>query len=188
MLSGCADFTVVAATPTPGPGSFVPPPTGFNHRFGNTPLSSKDGFALERALYGQEVFWEVAVRIEPLKPGYVQLSDGPAVAAARGQVTSILLVIATEDRLTITGLLASKGGDAGQKRYAEQLLDVLHVMGYTNLQSATVLIYFTEADEHARLDWNRSTGYTFSVYDNDLRGSNLTPKPATTPLPAPAAP
>ena len=186
-LCACADFTVVAATPAPSNITFVPPPTGFNHRFGNTPLSSKDGFALERALYSQNVFWEVAIRIMPEQAGYIPLSKPGGAKAARHAARSLLLVIATEDAHSIIGLLAEHG-DTGQEHYAIGLLDWLRALGYDALTSATVDIYFTESDEHASLQWTRQRGYSFRVFDNDLRGTALTPSPLTTPLPQPGVP
>ena len=179
---------MVDATPAPSSSGFVPPPTGFNHRFGNTPLSAKDGFALERSVYAQHEYWEVAIRIDPEQEGYVKLSDARAVRAARHAVTSILLVVATEDRYTIVGLLAWPGAnDSGQEQYAEDLLSELRGYGYDNLQKAQVLIYFTEADQHAALNWTPAAGYSFKVFDGDLKGTTLRPLPQTTPLPAPTA-
>jgi hypothetical protein len=187
LLTSCADFTVVLETPPPTPGPTLPP-IGFNHRFGNTPLSSEDGFALERQMFGQNVFWEVALRIEPEQNGYVKLGNFPAAKAARHSITSMLLVIATEDGHTIVGLLAWPGGDQGQEQYCIALLNRVRAFGYDNLQSAQVNVYFTEADEHAQLSWSRSTGYTYRVFDNDLKGTYLRPLPSTTPIPTPAIP
>lgn len=188
LLSGCAELTIVAASPTPNQQATPSlPPIGFNHRYGNDPMASKDGFTLERSMFASRVFWEVAIRTDPAIAGYVDLTKPAAFAAARHKVTSVLVVIATEDRATITGLLAY-GSHAGQERYCEALLNAVRAMGYDAFTKAQVLVFFTEADEHAQLSWTAKAGYTYAVYDNDLQGTGITARPGQTPLPAPAGP
>src|SRR5579864_3813429 len=105
-LPGCADFTVVAATPSAAPTSLALPPIGYNHRYGNNPVAAHDGFSFERAFFAQQAYWEVAIHTDPVQAGYVSLSNAAAVTAARHATTGVILVLATEDRRTITGLLA----------------------------------------------------------------------------------
>ncbi len=180
-------MTIVTTTPIPSAATLALPPLGFNHRYGNNPLAAKDGFTLERALFAQQVYWEVALRTDPMQAGFVDLADRKAVAAARRAVTSLTVVIATEARFTIRGLLAY-GGDQGQEMYCEQLLRRLRATGYDGITSARVLVFFTEADEHAQLSWSLSAGYSFAVYDGDLSATGFTPAPGETPLPAPDGP
>ena len=186
-LVGCADFTIMAAPPPPTAPPIALPPIGFNHRYGNNPLAAKDGFAMERANFAERVFWEVAIHTDPVQAGYVDLGKAAAVAKARRSVTNILLVIATEDRRTIVGLLAF-GSNQGQQMYATTFLDELRALGYTSFTKAQVLIFFTESDEHAQLTWTVKAGYSFKVLDNNLAGTLISPSPGQTPLPPPTAP
>jgi len=187
LLPACADFTVVVSTPVPSAATLALPPIGFNHRYGNNPVAARDGFAMERALYSQAVYWEVAIHTDPASAGNVDMTKPAVVMRARHAVTSVLLVVATEVRGTITGLLAF-GSHEGQERYAESLLNRVRAFGYDSLTKAQVLIFFTESDEHAALSWSTLGGYTLTVYDNDLKGTNLGSTAAQTPLPAPTAP
>jgi hypothetical protein len=186
-LSGCAELTIVVTTPVPTPATLSLPPIGYNHRFGNSPLAAKDGFAMERSLFADRVYWEIAIQANPIKAGFVDLAKPATVAAARHAITSLLLVIATEDRATITGLLAYRSRDA-QAKYCEALLDHLRAVGYDAFTSAQVLVFFTESDQHAKLTWSPKDGYKFAVYDNDLVNSGLNPTPTQTPLPVPSFP
>lgn len=186
-LTGCADFTLVVATPAPSASSVALPPIGYNHRYGNDPVAAQDGFTMERSMFAQMVYWEVAIHTDPASAGYVALNKPALVTRARHLVKSVLLVVATEVRGTITGLLAY-GSHAGQEMYAEALLNRVRAFGYDSFTKAQVLIFFTESDEHASLNWTASGGYTFAVYDNDLQGSGIAATPAQTPLPAPRAP
>jgi hypothetical protein len=187
LLSGCADFSVVAATPTPSPAGPSLPPIGFNHRYGSNPLAAKDGLAIERGLYAQSEFWEVAIRSDPPLAGYVNLASPAAVKAARSAVTSVEMVLATEDRRTIQGLLAFPD-HAAQQAYVRSVLDQMRGLGYDSFSKAQLLVFFTESDEHAMLAWSSRDGYTYTVNDNDLHGSGLTPGSSITPLPAPTGP
>ncbi|MFN2582977.1 MAG: hypothetical protein ABR498_09590 [Candidatus Dormibacteria bacterium] len=177
---------MIAATPRPSP-TLALPPIGFNHRYGNTPVSAKDGFAMERALFTAQTYWEVAIHIEPVQSGYVQVDNPAAVIAARHAATSMTLVVATEDRRTIVGLLAL-GSDMAQQQYAQAMLDRARSFGYDHITKAQVLMFFTESDEHAVLNWSPSAGYSYTVNDNDLRGTSITPGPTQTPLPPPPSP
>jgi len=185
VLSACADFTLVDVTATPNVAALPSlPPIGFNHRYGDSPVASADGFQLERQLFAEHEFWEVAIRADPVASGYVSLGNKTAVKAARHAATDVLLVIATEDRSTIEGLLAYRS-DPGQQQYCAALLDHIRADGYDAIRSAQVLVFFTESDQHAKLSWSKKSGYTFAVYDNNLRGTALVPGATITPLPAP---
>jgi hypothetical protein len=163
------------------------PPIGFNHRYGDSPLAAKDGFAIERSLYAQRVFWEFALQGLPLKAGYIDLSKPALVTAARHAITSITVIIATEDLHTITGFLA-EGSNAEQQKYAQALLDKIRAIGYDGFTSAKVLVYFTESDQHAFLLWSQKGGYKYTVNDNNLVGTGIRPAPGQTPLPLPSVP
>jgi hypothetical protein len=186
-LSGCAELTIVETTPVPTAATLGLPPIGYNHRFGNSPLSAKDGFALERSLFGDRTYWEIAIQANPLKAGFIDLAKPANVTAARHAITSLLLVMATEDRNTISGLLAYRSHDA-QATYCEAFLAGLRALGYDAFTSAQVLVFFTESDEHAKLTWSTKAGYKYVVYDYDLAHTGLTPGPSQTPLPAPNFP
>ena len=182
-LSACDDFSLVAVTTTPNLAALPSlPPIGFNHRYGNNPVASADGFQLERLLFSHRAFWEVAIRTDPVLAGYVELGDTAKVTQARHKATDLYLVIATEDRNTIEGLLAYPD-HAGQQAYATGLLDFIRNDGYDSITTAYVLVFFTESDQHAQLTWTKKDGYKFEVFDNDLRGTVLVPGPTTTPLP-----
>lgn len=184
MLSACSDFVIVTPTATPNTATQTLPPIGFNHRYGNDPISAADAYALERSLYSISQFWEVAVRTEPPRAGFVDRSDPAAVAAARAKVTTLTISVATERLNTIQGLLAF-GPDSGQERYCVSVVDHFRALGYTGLTAATMVVYFTEADRHASLTWTRSAGYTYKVFDGNLAASSFKPGPAVTPLPLP---
>lgn len=188
LLSGCEQFTIVGTTPVPTAATIGLPPLGYAHHYGNDPLAARDAVRMERQLFAQAVYWEVELDTTPAQVGFVNLSDLPAVAAARLAVTSVQLTIATENRATVTGLLASTG-PSGEQRYAQSLLDYLRAAGYRNFSSATVAIFFTESVEHAKLTWTRSGGPVFEVFDHTLNTPLLAPAPGQTPLPtAPPAP
>ena len=186
VLSSCDDFAIVAVTSTPNIAALPSlPPIGFNHRYGNSPVAASDGFQLERQLFAQHQFWEVAIRSDPETSGYVKLANKAAVTAARHAATGILMVIATEDRNTIEGLLAYRP-DSRQEQYCAALLDRVRADGYDAITSGQVLVFFTEADQHAKFTWSKKSGSRFQVFDNDLRGTSLIPGPDVTPLPMPA--
>jgi hypothetical protein len=186
-LAACSDFTLVAVTATPNLAALPSlPPIGFNHRYGNTPVGSADAFKLERALYAEHVYWEVAIRTDPVLAGYVPLNDKKKVQAARHRATDLYIVIATEDAHTIEGMLAFPS-HAGQQGYCTALLDAIRADGYDAITKAYVLVFFTESDQHAKLTWTSKSGYSFAVFDKDLVGTALAPKPAMTPLPSPPA-
>lgn len=183
-VAACDDFSLVAVTSTPNLAALPSlPPIGFNHRYGNNPVASADGFQLERLLFTKRAFWEVAIRMDPVLPGYVELGQAQKVKAARHKATDIYLVLATEDRNTIEGMLAFPTHQA-QQAYVTSLLDFIRNDGYDAITTAYVLVYFTESDQHAKLTWTKKAGYTFAIFDNDLRGTALEPKPGVTPLPA----
>lgn len=184
LLSGCADYVLVHPTPTPDIPVQSLPPIGYNHRYGNNPVAAADGFATERALFAQGVFWEVGVRADPQIAGFVDRSDPAAVARARAQTTSLLVSIATERLFTIVGMLAL-GDDAKQEAYCEALLQHFRDLGYTHLAKASVLVFFTEQDEHAILTWTPAGGYQYTVNDGDLKGNSIANTASATPLPAP---
>jgi hypothetical protein len=185
-LAACDDFSLVAVTATPNLAALPSlPPIGFNHRFGNNPVASADAFKLERSLFSNRVFWEVAIRTDPIQAGYVSLANKQKVQAARHAATDLYLVIATEDRFTIEGMLAYRT-DNDQERYCESLLGAIVKDGYDSITTGYVLVYFTESDQHAKLTWTKKGGYRFAVYDNDLRGTSLAPGPSATALPTPA--
>jgi hypothetical protein len=187
-MAGCADFTIVVSTPTPTVNTVQLPPIGFNHRYGNSPVAAADGFALERMLFATHAFWEVAIEADPQVAGYVDAARKSAVVAARHRMGHITLVLATELRVTIEGLLAFPD-DAAQQRYSQALLDLVRADGYDSLDSAEVLVYFTESDQHSRLSWTARGGYSFKINDKNLVGTGLNPPPApVSPLPVPQTP
>jgi hypothetical protein len=142
---------------------------------------------MERQLFSQMVYWEVAIHTDPVKSGFIKVGDPAAEKAARHEVTNLLMVVATELRGVIEGMLAFHT-HADQRAYCAALLDHLRQVGYDSFTTATVLVFFTESDEHAKMTWKASTGYTFVVNDNDLAGTGLSPGPAQTPLPSPLPP
>lgn len=185
-LSACSEASVTHATPAP---SITPiviatlPPIGFNHRYGNNPVTAADAFAMERQLFARQQYWEVGLRADPATAGYVDESDVSAAAAARAKFTNLFLVIASESLPTLRALLT--GGNAGQQQYCEQLVEQFRSMGYSGLQTATVAVFFGESDQHARLTWSKAGGYAFTVLDNNLNGALLTPVPSATPFALP---
>jgi hypothetical protein len=183
-LSGCSDFVILHPTATPNLPVQSLPPIGFNHRYGNDPISAADGFAFERSLFSASQFWEVALHTEPQIAGFVDKSNARAVAAARAKVTLMNIALATERLNTIQGMLAYPL-DSGQEQYCIAVVDHFRALGYTGLTKVTVFVFFTEADQHAVLNWTSAAGYTFKVYDNDLQGNAFRPGPTATPLPAP---
>jgi hypothetical protein len=185
-LGGCSDFVVLHPTPTVNVPIQSLPPIGFNHRYGNNPIAAADGFDFERSLFSQQVFWEVGVRTDPEIAGFVDRSDPRAVAAARAKITSLIVALATERIHTILGMLAFPQ-DSAQEQYCIAVLQHFRVVGYTNLTKASVIIFFTEQDDHADLNWSATGGYTFKVNDNDLHGNRIrSAAPPQTPLPAPS--
>lgn len=183
-LSGCSDFVVLHPVATTTQPVQSLPPIGFNHRYGNTPLAAADGFALERSLFSAQEFWEVGVNTQPQAAGFIDRSDPRAVAAARAKVTVLLVALATERLNTIHGMLAYPQ-DSGQEQYCIDILQHFRALGYSSVTKATVLVFFTEQDEHASLTWTSAAGYHFAVYDHDLAGNQFRPGPTATPLPAP---
>jgi hypothetical protein len=184
LLSACSDFDIVAPTPVPTAAPPTLPPIGYNHRYGNDPISAADAFAFERSLFSVNEFWEVAVRTDPQLAGFVDRSKPAAVTAARAKVTALTVSLATERLNTIQGLLAYPQ-DSGQEQYCIDVVDHFRALGYSGLTTATVLVFFTEADRHAALTWTRSGGYVYTVYDSDLLGNAFRPGPNSTPLPVP---
>src|SRR4029077_10760995 len=83
LLSACADFTVVVSTPVPSAATLALPPIGFNHRYGDNPGAARDGFAMERALYSRDEYWEVAIHTDPANAGNVDMTKPAAVIRAR---------------------------------------------------------------------------------------------------------
>lgn len=140
--------------------------------------------ALERSLFSAGEFWEVAVGTDPQLAGFVDRSNPAAVAAARARVTTMRVSLATERLNTIQGMLAYPQ-NSGQEAYCIAVLDHLRGLGYTGLTKVTLYVFFTEADLHATLSWTRAGGYSFKVFDNDLRGNSFRPGPTSTPLPSP---
>jgi len=185
LLSGCADFTIVVTTPTPTPNTISLPPIGFNHRYGNSPVASADGFALERRLFATHAFWEVAIQADPQVAGYIEAINQKTSQTARHKITHLILVLATELRDTMEGLLAYPS-DAAQETYSMGLLDEVRALGYDTLNSAEVIVFFTESDQHSKLSWTARGGYSFKVNDNNLVGTALNPPPKPySPLPIP---
>src|SRR5437899_8064202 len=133
LLAACSEVQVETPTPIPPTPSTLPtlPPIGFNHRYGNNPVASADAFAMERKLFSQKEYWEVAIASTPAQEGYVAPSDVGAVTTARPRLTGLTLVLATESLATIQGLLAA--GDPAQQTYCVKLLDQLRATGYSNL-------------------------------------------------------
>jgi len=182
-LVACSDFSLVAVTATPNVQPLPSlPPIGFNHRYGNNPVASADGFQLERLLFSHREFWEVAIRTDPVLAGYVELGDTQKVTEARHKATDLFLVLASEDRNTIEGLLAYPD-HAGQQAWVTAMLNNIIADGYDSITSAQVLVFFTESDQHAKLSWSKKNGYKYEVFDNDLKGTVLVPGPTTSPLP-----
>ena len=189
LLSACADFTIVVTTPTPTPNTITLPPIGFNHRYGNSPVAAADGFALERRLFATHAFWEVAIQADPREVGYIEHINEKTAKAARHKVHHIILVLATELRDTMEGVLAFPS-DAAQQSYSVRMLDLARGFGYDALSSAEVLVFFTESDLHSKLSWTARGGYSFKINDNNLLGSGLNPPPkpySPLPLPTPSA-
>ena len=63
-LSACDDFSLVAVTTTPNLAALPSlPPIGFNHRYGNNPVASADGFQLERLLFSHRAEKSVTGRL-----------------------------------------------------------------------------------------------------------------------------
>ena len=85
LLGGCSGYIILQPTATPSAPVPSLPPIGFNHRYGNDPISAADGFALERSLFSLSEFWEVGVAIQPDLVGYVGRSQPAAVAARTRQ-------------------------------------------------------------------------------------------------------
>lgn len=186
LLSACSEAQVTHPTPAATATPIVIatlPPIGFNHRYGNNPVASADGFAMERQLFAAKQYWEVGLRADPATAGYVDESDAQAAAAARAKFTDVFLVVASESLPTLRAMVAL--GDAGQQQYCEQLVDRLRGVGYTGIQQATVMVFFGEADRHATLTWSKAAGYSFRILDNNLNGSLVTPVPSATPFVAP---
>lgn len=183
LLGGCGDFTITK-TPSLGSNSLLRlPPIGFNHVYGPNPLASRDAMSLERELFAEGAFWEVYLGPEPVQSGFVKLSDQRAVQAARLGVSSLIVTVATENINTIDGLLAFPG-DPGPAKYAEKLLQNVQAIGYGNISSAQVHIYFSERYEYANLTWNKSSGYSFAVlikWEAPPRGTAPLPSPTLRP-------
>jgi len=184
-VSGCSEAQVTAPpTATASPFAlFSLPPIGYNHRFGNNPVTAADAFALERALFAKKEYWEVALSAQPYAVGYVDALNPQADAAARPAFTSLTMVIASESLPTLRQMVAN--GDAGQKAYCIQFLDQLRSEGYTGLTDVTLTVYFGESDRHATLTWTRKAGYSYTIYDNNLNGLLTRPLPSATPFATP---
>jgi hypothetical protein len=189
LLSACSEAQVTRPTPEASPTPIVIstlPPIGFNHRYGNNPVTAADAFAMERALFARKEYWEVGLRADPAQAGYVEETDAQAAAAARARFTNLFLVVASESLPTLRALVTL--GNAGQQQYCEQLVQQLITQGYTGLQTATVAVFFGESDRHATLSWTKAGGYTFQILDNNLNGALVTPVPSATPFVAPPSP
>jgi len=185
VLVGCGDFKVTKASVLPR--GYVPlPAVGFNHVYGNSPLTSRDALNYERGLFSLQAYWEMEVLTTPARAGFVNVGDKKEAARARQAVRSLHLVMATEVRATITGVLAY-GSSAGQEMYSEELLDYFRELGYDKLQSASVLVFFSEADLHSWLTWSSKSGYHFTVFNNDFLGGTITPVAGQQPLPDPVS-
>lgn len=184
LLSGCGDFVILHPTAVPDVPIQSLPPIGFNHRYGNSPVTAADGFDFEHTLFSQGVFWEVGVHTDPQRAGYVDRTNPHAVAAARAQVTILVVALASERLNTIHGLLAYPT-NSGQEQYCIAVIDHFRAHGYSGLTKASVLVFFTEQDEHAMLSWTSTGGYSYKVFDNNLQGNAFRPGPSTTPLPLP---
>jgi len=183
LLSACSEAQVTHPTPQASATPIVIatlPPIGFNHRYGNNPVTAADAFAVERALFAKKQYWEVGLRADPAQAGYVQETDAQAAAAARAKFTDMFLVVASESLPTLRALVEM--GDAGQQKYCEQLVQQFVDEGYTGLQTATVAVFFGESDRHATLSWTKAGGYTFKILDNNLNGALVTPVPSATPF------
>jgi hypothetical protein len=189
LLSACSEAQVTHPTPQASATPIVIstlPPIGFNHRYGNNPVTAADAFAVERALFAKKEYWEVGLRGDPVQAGYVEESDAQAAAAARARFTDIFLVVASESLPTLRALVAL--GNAGQQQYCEQLVQRFVDQGYSGLQQVTVAVFFGESDRHATLSWTRAGGYTFQILDNNLNGALVTPVPSATPFVAAPSP
>jgi hypothetical protein len=184
-LSACSDFVIAQPTATPNAPVQSLPPIGFNHRYGNDPISAADGFDYERSLFSLNEFWEVGLRTEPQLAGFVDRSNAHAVAAARAKVTLMVIALATERLNTIQGMLAFPK-DSDQEQYCIAVVNHFRTLGYTGLTKVTMFVFFTEADQHASLTWTPAAGYAYKVLDNDLAGNALRPGPSATPLAAPS--
>lgn len=183
LLSACSEGQVTHPTPAATLPVFnVPtlPPIGYNHRYGNSPLAAADAFAMERSLFSIQQYWEVALRDTPVEPGNVNAADPQALKSARAGITSVLMVIASESLPTLRALLLR--GDGGQKAYFIDLVGALRAEGYTGLTNVSVLVYFGEQDHHATLSWTPETGYSYTIFDNDLNGRLTKPLPSSTPF------
>lgn len=186
LLSACSEAQVTHPAPQASATPIVIatlPPIGFNHRYGNNPVTAADAFAVERGLFARKQYWEVGLRADPAQAGYVQETDAQAAAAARAKFTNIFLVVASESLPTLRALVEL--GNAGQQKYCEQLVQQFVDEGYTGLQTATLAVFFGESDRHATLSWTRAGGYTFQILDNNLNGALVTPVPSATPFVAP---
>lgn len=182
VLAGCSEVSVSSATPIPAPTQGLPP-IGFSHRYGNNPMASHDGTQLERRFYAIREFWETELLTQPVAAGYVDVGSATAAAVARSAVTSMTVVLATEERGTIAGLLAT-GSDTAQESYVESVLAVIRALGYDHLQSVDVQVFFSEHDKHADLMFAGGR-YTYTVHDGDVPPANLHVVTGGTPLPAP---
>lgn len=185
LLAGCSEGQVTHAPAATAPPFVIRslPPIGFNHRYGNNPVAAADAFAMERSLFAQKQYWEVAMRADPQQAGFAEATDPAATRAARARFTSVLLVVASESAVTLRGLVALD--NAAQQAYCQHLLDELRDEGYTGLASADVEVFFGESHVHSKLSWTRPTGSVFTVYDNNLNGALLRPIPSATPFSTP---
>ena len=181
VAGACSDYRIISVPKPAGPTVNLPS-IGFNHLYGNNPIAARDGFSMERQFFSERVFWEVYLFTQPVQRGFVSLGNAEQVRAARHQVTEAVLTVATEDPTTIDRFLASPGV-AGQQTYAEQLLQEVVSLGYDNVSTAQVHIYFGELHEYATLAWAKAAGYSYDVI---LQGyGQVQGQP---PLPAPQAP
>jgi len=188
LLTACDEAQVTHATAAPTTTPIVLstlPPIGFNHRYGNNPVTAADAFAMERQLFAVKQYWEVGLRADPTQAGYVDETNPTLASAARARFTDATVIIASESLPTLRDLL--QRGDAGQQQYCQQLVEQLRAQGYTGLQQATVAVFFGEGDRHAELTWTKAGGYVFKVLDGNLGNSLLTPVPSATPFVTPVA-
>ena len=173
-------MTVEQPTPTPSASLPVVSKVGFNHRYGDSALAAADAFDLQRRLFSAQQYWEVAMSTRPQAAGDIERTDPAKVRSARAAATGMVLVIATENLRTISGLLS--GGDTAQQSYCTQIVEQLRALGYSGLTKVTLFVYFTEQDRHAQLTWTPAAGYAYTVYDNDLRNARFTLPPSSTPF------
>jgi hypothetical protein len=186
VLTGCQQAGIVQPTPDADASATPAGSAGYTTRYGDNPVAASDARDLERRLVSRGEYWEAAISTEPAAAGFPRGSGAAALGAARAGARRLALTIATESLPTIRELLAR--GRTGQQAYCAALLEEVRALGYGGLESASVVVYFTEKHRHAELAWS-PTGATYTVFDNDQLGGDLSGTPSgTTPFPAPPTP